>query len=76
LVLGRTDVCTQRVITPYACNIFNHFKNIPYDYSVVNMVLAKTCKIFCAVDTTTAVCMFMVTYFIAVCFKEILVSAP
>jgi hypothetical protein len=39
LDLGRIDVCTQRIITPYTCKIFTHFKNIPYDYCVANMVL-------------------------------------
>ena len=38
------------------------------------IMLAKTCKILDYSDHN--MCMFIVTYFIAVCFKEKLVSAP
>ena len=76
---GRTGVCTQIIITTWKCTYFNHFKktiiSLFYQHHITSVytILTKTCKVQHCWHHNIP--MFIVTRFVAVCFKEILVSA-
>ena len=62
------------------CKIFNHFKKhtilfLFYQHYIIFMhiILTKSCKIL---HYWYNICMFIMAYFIAVCFKDMFMSAP
>jgi hypothetical protein len=78
---GRIEVFIQRIITTWTCTIFSHYQNKPirllfYQEYVIFMYvhLTKTCKIlryWCH-----NIYMIIVTYLIALCFKNIWCQLP
>ena len=76
---GRRDVCKHIIIKTKTRTIFNHSKSnhiitvLPTYYIFMYIISAKTCNVlYCWYN----LCMYLVTYFICVCFKEISVCAP
>ena len=72
----RIYVCTQRIITSKICKIFNHFKQTTlllfYQHTIFKYIFNQTLYRSSLVIPQN---MFIVTYFISACFKDMFVSA-